>query len=135
MIKLLINKNVIYEKHSESTAAFANSATANTQKTIDLTMKRPIEIYAIIINNPSTVTDLTVKVFNKEVFGEDTKYAYITSFTVPKSQSLTGTTIDTYLVLVEGMFIGGDVRLVVSNNTALGASEGFTSTFRIREVV
>ena len=135
MIKLLINKNVIYEKHSESTAAFANSATANTQKTIDLTMKRPIEIYAIIINNPSTVTDLTVKVFNKEVFGEDTKYAYITSFTVPKSQALTGTTIDTYLVLVEGMFIGGDVRLVVSNNTALGASEGFTSTFRIREVV
>jgi len=135
VIKLLINKNVIYEKHSESTAAFANSATANTQKTIDLTMKRPIEIYAIIINNPSTVTDLTVKVFNKEVFGEDTKYAYITSFTVPKSQSLTGTTIDTYLVLVEGMFIGGDVRLVVSNNTALGASEGFTSTFRIREVV
>ena len=135
MIKLLINKNVIYEKHSESTAVFANSATANTQKTIDLTMKRPIEIYAIIINNPSTVTDLTVKVFNKEVFGEDTKYAYITSFTVPKSQSLTGTTIDTYLVLVEGMFIGGDVRLVVSNNTALGASEGFTSTFRIREVV
>jgi len=135
VIKLLINKNVIYEKHSESTAAFANSATANTQKTIDLTMKRPIEIYAIIINNPSTVTDLTVKVFNKEVFGEDTKYAYITSFTVPKSQALTGTTIDTYLVLVEGMFIGGDVRLVVSNNTALGASEGFTSTFRIREVV
>lgn len=135
MIKLLINKNVIYEKHSESTAAFANSATADTQKTIDLTMKRPIEIYAIIINNPSTVTDLTVKVFNKEVFGEDTKYAYITSFTVPKSQALTGTTIDTYLVLVEGMFIGGDVRLVVSNNTALGASEGFTSTFRIREVV
>lgn len=130
---MLVNKSVYFKQIGEDkTVTFAGSAAANTQKTVDITIPMPREVQGIVINNPSA-SDLTVKVFNKEVIGQNTKYAYITSFVVPKSQTITGTTIDTYFVMVEGM--GTSVRLVVSNNSALGADGGFIATFRLREVV
>lgn len=115
---------------------FANEASANTQKTktIDKPSK-PIRNHKFIIYNPSTVTDLTVKFFNVESsLGGVDREAYVSSVVVPKSQSTTGTTINTYEVIVEGLFTGGDVKLVLSNNTALGVTDGFTATVRVREV-
>lgn len=85
--------------------------------------------------NPSTVTDITVKVFNSELtLKAGTRDAYITSFSIPKAQSITGTAINTYANFIHGMFNGGDCKLVVSNDTVLGAGDGFTTTIRLREV-
>ena len=116
---------------------FANSALANNQqvKTIAAPTAQKLE-YELIVNNPSTAVDITVKVFNVEadLVGEVDKDAYITSFVVPKSQAITGTTIDTYAVFVQGLFNGGAVKLVASPNTALAVDGGFTATVRLREV-
>jgi hypothetical protein len=116
------------------TIEFANEAGANTQKTTDITTpESPFYEYEFVIYNPGA-TDVTVKLFNKEVFGEDTRYAYVTSFVVPKSQAVTGTTINTYAAFVNGLFCGGDVRMVISNNDAVAADGGFTMSVRIRGV-
>lgn len=116
---------------------FANEALADNQQTATITAPaNPGKKHEIIVNNPSTVTDLTVKLFNIEadLVGDTDKDAYITSFVVPKSGSVTGTLIDTHAAFIEGLFNGGDLKLVVSNNTVLGETDGFTATVRIREV-
>jgi len=89
----------------------------------------------VTVYNPSSVTDITVKVFETATsLAENTRYVLITQFTIPKSQTITGTTIDTTSKLVHGIFNGTDVRFVLSNDTVLGASDGFSATLRLREV-
>ena len=116
---------------------FANSALANNQQieTIAAPAIQKLE-YELVVNNPSTAVDITVKVFNVEedLVGTTDKDAFITSFVVPKSQALSGTTVDTYAVFVQGMFNGCAVKLVVSNNTEVAVDGGFTATVRLREV-
>ncbi|KJS81648.1 MAG: hypothetical protein JM58_16365 [Peptococcaceae bacterium BICA1-8] len=111
---------------------FANSALVNTQKVVEITKPdtQTSNMHEIIIHNPSEVTDLTLKCFNVETEGD----AYITSVIVPKKATTTGTVMDTYSIFIEGLFRGTDVKLVISNNTALGAAEGFTAKVKVREV-
>ncbi len=123
----------------DNAAAFAHSAAANTQVTIDIPnstiFPSPRDRCVIEVYNPSTVTDLTIKIFAKALaLGAGTRYALIDTVTIPKSQTITGTTINAYLKIIEGMFVGEDLRLVVSNDTILGAAEGFTAYVRVREV-
>lgn len=116
---------------------FANSAVINTNATaIDITKPSlPSEEYMLTIYNPSTVSDLTVKIFAiASSLAGGTKYAYITNLTVPKSASIFGTTVNTYSFYVHGIFNNSDCRIIISNNTALGVSDGFTGTLRVREV-
>jgi hypothetical protein len=116
---------------------FDNNAVINAQATpIDIIKPvSPSEEYQIIVHNPSTITDLTIKVFaiSTSLLGT-TRYAYITSLTVPKAATITGTTLNTYAFYLSNLFNGSNVRLQISNNTVLGAAEGFAGTIRIREV-
>ena len=115
---------------------FAHSAPVNNQQAATITAPAsPVSEYELAIYNPSTVTDITVKLYNVEAaLAGGTRDAYITSFVVPKSQLVSGTTINTYAVFVEGLFNGGNVKAVVSNNTVLGGADGFTATMRLRAV-
>lgn len=121
---------------ADSTAVYANSDAANTQKTISFTAPTsPSQEYELIVYNPSTITDLTVKVFNVELLlASGTRDALITTVSIPKSQAITGTTINTYAKFLHGLFNGGDVKMVVSNDTVLGVADGFTATARLRAV-
>ena len=117
--------------------AFANSSAANTQST--LTIEAPINVrfeYEISVYNPSTITDLTVKIFNTRVINGTSRDVLVYSFVVPKSQSVTGTTVSAYSIPVRLMFNGGvPVKIIASNNTVLGGTDGFTPTISIEEVM
>ncbi len=119
----------------DQAAAFANSATQYTQVNVDFAAPattRPR--YKITVYNPSAVTDLTIKVMSKALsLGGDTRYSLIDIIVIPKSQSITGATVNSYVKFIEGIFVGTDLRLIVCNNTALGASDGFSAYIRIRE--
>ena len=67
--------------------------------------------------------------------GADTRYALIDALTIPKAQTVTGTAINTYLKLIEGVFAGADLRLTFSNDTVLGAANGFSAYVRVGEVL
>jgi hypothetical protein len=120
---------------TDKTATFANSAPANTQVNVDIV--KPLatkQRYMLTVYNPSTVTDLTVKIFGVcKALGGATRYAYLDTMVVPKSQAITGTTVSAYSKEIEGIFNGKDLRLVVSNDTALGAAEGFSASIRVEE--
>jgi hypothetical protein len=125
---------------ADKTAVFANSAAANTQKTIDISLDKSLIAgiktkCQIAVYNPSTVTDLTVKIMSKESdFGGDVRYCLLDTWTVAKAATVTRTALNAYLKNFEGMFNGTDLRLVVSNVTILGASDGFTAWVRVREL-
>jgi hypothetical protein len=116
---------------------WAGSAAVDTQKTVTIVKPEvPVSEYEVVVYNPSTVTDLTVKIFNEEVaLGGGNRQALLTTVTVPKSQMLTGTIVNTYVRLISGMFVGTNCTLVLSNNIALGVSDGFSAYVRIREVM
>ena len=122
---------------TDQDVVFANSAAANTQVSLTITQPAsPLDEYELIVYNPSTVTDLTCKVFTVETaLGGGDRDSYLTAFSVPKSQSVTGTTINTYIRQLHGVFNGGNLKLVFSNDTVLGAAEGFTAKARLRELV
>lgn len=120
---------------TDQTVTYAHSAFVNTQVNVDIAKPTMVKSrYKIIVYNPSTISDLTVKIFNTTLsLGGATRYGFLDSYTVPKSQTITGTTVSTYTKLVEGAFLATDLRLVVSNNTVLGAADGFSAYVRIRE--
>lgn len=104
---------------------WANSALINTQKTYTYTQPTAsLSLYEVCIENPSTVTDLTGKLFQVNTTLGD---CYITSFSVPKSQTISGTSIGAYSKFVNYCFNGTNIKLVLSNDTALGGSDGFTA--------
>ena len=116
---------------------FANSAAANTQlvATVQapaegMTTNDPLQAYKIAVHNPSTVTDLTVKLLTVEA---DLADCLLDTLIVPKAQVITGTTINAHEFLTGGMFCGGNLKIVVSNDTVLGGADGFTAKIRIRE--
>ena len=121
----------------DQTITWDNSDAANTQKSCSFTKPaKPIEEYELIVYNPSTVSDLTLKLFAIETdLAGDTRDALITTIPILKSQVMTGTTVNTYAKIIHGIFNGVDCKLVVSNDTALGAAEGFSATIRLREVM
>ena len=124
------------------TVTFAGSSEANTQKVVivgDPTEQEegrdPVQAYKIAVNNPSTITGLTIKVFTVEKdFGGMDQDCLLETLDIPKAQLIKGTLVEAYEFLVGGIFCGGDLKIVASNDTALGAAEGFAATIRIREV-
>lgn len=125
---------------TDITNTFANNAAANTQFTntvlrSTLPSVNAVGEYGIIVYNPSAITDLTIKLFNINLnVGGATRDSLITTITVPKSQVITGTTVNTRTTFVHGLFCGGDIKIVVSNDTVLGAADTFAYALRIEEV-
>lgn len=138
-VNTLIKGNQLRETQigTDQTITWANSDAANTQKTVTFTKPAiPVSEYELIIYNPSTITDITVKIFNVETaLGGSDRDALLTSVTIPKAQAMTGTTINTHIKLISGVFNGGDCKLVLSNDTVLGASDSFSAYVRLREVI
>jgi hypothetical protein len=135
LYKFLTGNRTGTQVGTDQTATYANSALINTQVTIDIAAPTYAkQRYKIVVYNPSTVTDLTIKIMSTETsLGAGTRYAFLDSMTVPKSAAYTGTTINAYEKEVEGIFTGAALRLVVSNDTALGGSDGFSAYIRVRE--
>lgn len=135
-MKVQVIGNVLQQAQigADSNAVFANSDAVNTQKTINFTAPEdPSDQYELIVYNPSAITDLTVKVFNVELLlGLGDRDALITTLTIPKAATVTGTLLDVYVNIITGAFNGGNLKLVVSNVTALGAAQGYTAFFRLR---
>lgn len=130
-------RGTIISGASDPNCVFDPNIVLNTQKTLTITAPtNAVGLYAISVYNPSTVTDLTVKVQSIETsFGGGTHNPFITSFSIPKSQTVTGTSISSYQKFIDSaMFIGTSIKLVISNDTALGSGQGFTTSVRIRSV-
>jgi hypothetical protein len=122
---------------TDSDVAFANSAPQDTQKTLDIAVPTTSAkgSYKLIVYNPSTVTALTVKIFSEELALKGaTRYTYEKSLTVPAVTTTSGTSVNTSSFVIEDILATTGVRLIISNNTVLGASDGFTATFRLREL-
>lgn len=142
LIPFICRAETAIERHIQGTLIDANSvvfdpnSAADTQKTI--TIAEPANSYreyAFIFYNPSTVSDLTVKAVSIETsLGGDTRQELVKTFDVPKSQTISGTTVNTYVKHVNGIFNGTNCQLIFSNDTATGAGEGFEPYFRVRVV-
>lgn len=119
---------------TDPTAVFANSAATNTQAT-PITITAPEEIrkhHRLVVHNPSTETDLTIKVWNKQSIGTVTKQ-FMGSCIIPAKGTVTGTSIETDARnIFQDLFLGGvDVELQVSNNQVVGGSGAFTATLQL----
>jgi hypothetical protein len=112
---------------ADQTAAWANSAAANTEVNVDIAQPSTIRSkYRFQINNPSAETALTVKVRNRVTIGAAERFVEVGSFAVPVGSGREA--------VIEGAF-GGDngIRIVLSNDTALGLSGAFTANVAVRE--
>lgn len=111
----------------DRTFTWADSAGANTEATVDI--PKPTigyRMYQITIYNPSAVTALTVKLepVKAHMAGQD-RYPVFRTFTVA-ANSL-------YCENFYGICTGA-LRIVASNDTILGGSDGFSATIRIEEI-
>lgn len=116
---------------SDEAVVFANNSAINTLKTVDMVNPDFLSddaLYSITVFNPSTETDLTVIVRNREEFGTTNRYPELTRFTVPRN------TPEGQTRLVQGLFGGESSRLVVQNLTALSGAGGFTANVRVRRL-
>lgn len=114
----------------DGTSVWANSAPINTVVDKDITLPSLLQgdaLYEIIVTNPSTVSDITVVVKNKETFNAIARYPELTRFGVVKNT-------DGKVILVQGWMLGEGGRLTLSNDTVLGVSDGFTAYVRVRKV-
>lgn len=97
--------------------AFSVHSMANTQK--EVTIGEPsakLPKYALCVENPSTESDLSVKVMNV-LNGAD---YFAETIVIPKSASVTGTTVSKYIKPITSLFFGdGAPKLIVSNNTGV----------------
>lgn len=117
--------------------AWANDEAADSQKIIVVHEPvTPVYEYEIIVYNPSTETDLTVKVFSVEDLEGAIRIidAYVTSWLVPKSQAITGTTINCYKTVITGIFNSRAIKIVISNDDVIGAAGAFEALVKIKEI-
>lgn len=112
-------------------ASWANGASANTTVNLDVPMPDVLQgqsAYLITITNPSMVSPLTVVVKNKEIFGGTARYSELARY------GITAGTPDGRSALVQGWLLGDGGRISISNDTSLGASDGFAACVRVRKI-
>lgn len=112
---------------SDTNFIFASPSTpVNSQLTATFTKPAtPVECYNIHVYNPSDVSDLTVKLFHDVTPWSGAggrAYSLVDTLTIPKSQSVSGTTVSAYTNQVYGLFNAYDLRVVMSNNTAMSTA-------------
>ena len=116
---------------------FANSAAANNQQTVTITAPTTgIGEYMLTCYNPSTVTDLTIKIYAVALaLGGAGRDSLLATVYIPKSQTISGTVVNCNSKLIHGIFCAADMKLIVSNDTVLGGADGFSAYVRLREVL
>ena len=112
------------------TAIWLENALINTGVNVDIELPATLQgnaKYLIEIYNPSTVTALTVIAQNKSTnFGGDTRYPELTRWGININSSK--------CVIIEGFLLDSGGRLILSNDTALGAEQGFSASIRIIKI-
>lgn len=116
---------------ADTSVSFADSAGQDTEQTADLGLPShvPDDGRALVtIHNPSSVTALTVQPQIAETFpsGGAQHGDLGTTFAVP--------TQGTASFVVEGLLAGEGGRLSITNDTVLGAGDGFTAEIRVRSI-
>ncbi len=115
---------------------YANSASADTQvvKTIPL-YSYPSYRHLVLVYNPSTVTDLTMKIlYVSTTIGGSAYDIFVDQVSIPKAQTLTGTALVGKAVIIEGLINGMDAKLIFSNDTVLGGSDGFSAYYEVWKI-
>lgn len=113
---------------ADVSAEFPAEAAQDSQVSVTVPeVSDPVQAYKIVVHNPSTVSAVKIKLYTVEAdFGGADRDSYIDEVVIPVSS--------TEEVIVGGLFCGGALKLVASNNTVLGAGDAFTASVRIREV-
>lgn len=118
----------------DQTANWAGAAAANTNVTITITRPpNPYKEHEVIVYNPSTDTDLSVKQMVVEAsLGGAARDALLTTLSIPKAQTTSGTSVNTHRRAVNSLFTAGNAKLIFSNDSVATAT--FTATVRVREI-
>lgn len=115
--------------------SFAAEAAANTQVVLYFTTpSNPVSEYKVSVYHDSNDSDLTLKTSGVKSFGGGTKYTHEASASILKNQSISGTAISAYSIVLKYPFVGGGLRLVFSNDTALGADDTLTGLVIIEAI-
>lgn len=113
------------QKIADQSLAWANSAPANTERSVDLgspddVARQPNGGLLVIVRNPSAVTDLTGELRVQYDDGGTTRYAKLTTFTVARSNA------DGEAFLIDAGLLTR-AQVVLENVTLLGGSDGFSA--------
>ena len=103
----------------------------NEDTTIEISIPRSpavVNRYALVVHNPSEITDLKVNVYSVEALGD----ALAETITVPKKEG----SIDTHIFLLSEAVMSPyglkDMKLKVGNVDTLGEGQGFTAKLMVR---
>lgn len=123
---LPVGSNLIVFSGSQ---AWDNDDAQDTAHSIDIPLPNNLNQnakYVLIIDNPSTESDLDLSFENAETLNGSTVYAPVSTSSVTKETAKA--------ILVEGWMLGTVSRLTLSNATLIGASGAFTAYFTVRKV-
>jgi hypothetical protein len=130
--------NVIGDQEGvDQSIVWANSALVNTEKTVTyFKPSRRNQYYVLTVYNPSTVTDITARVYQKKRgLGGAERMAYLTSYTFTKTTGGDTTDTGTTAKILEFPYVNDDMSIVFSNDTVLGGSDGFTAYARLEVLI
>lgn len=132
-----------------TSVAWANSSAANTTKdvdfdvTVDETAKEKTDLsvserlrtdtgkYVVLVHNPSAVTALTVKA--KSRWTDSAAAARVADLRDGSTdKTLAVPANSTKAMVLEGLDVADGARLTLSNDTVLGAGDGFTAQVQVR---
>lgn len=123
---VLVGRNKLID--SEKTYTWANSASATTVVSNTFTPPTILQasgLYVIHVRNPSSVTALTLILYNVENLGGSDRDCELARFFVPVSS--------VRAFIVQGWMLGSaNPKLSITNDTVLGGSDGFSATVRVR---
>lgn len=119
---------------ADTTAIWANSVPANTEVNADVPAPTNPSItgkYLILVHNPSGVTALTGKVRVRWTdSGANARVASLIEGGTEKTIAIPAGA--TRAFVVEGWVVATGGRIVLSNDTVLGAADGFTAYVQVR---
>lgn len=126
---------------TEKTVSYANNDAANTIKTI-VDISQPVDLakeYLIMVENPSTETDLTVRIYLKQTFNNVVRWAGpYAAFSAKKSTDTYNpdqvNKISVGVAKVSGAMLAQGIGLSITNDTLIGAAGAFVGRVIVREV-
>lgn len=94
-----------------------------------------IDRFLVIVNNNSTETAVRLRLFAIETgLGGADREALLDELVAAAKTTVHGRSIDTHMFIVTGLFNGVGLRLVASNDVAVGAAGAFSANVRIERL-
>ncbi len=111
-------RNYVSQINTDKEIAFATNADANVQVSVNFGKAPGTGKLLLTVYNPSTQTDLTCKIFLlKASLGTAVRSGLVTTVSIPKSQAITGTTVNAYVKILEIPHYDSDITVIFSNDT------------------